>query len=143
MVKQHPVKVEIVGSSPAGAVRTQGERLAYRHHRVMMQTEARQSPAPIHGLVADDDGKGRHTDATMGAPLRVLIVTANEAHQTRLERALLSYAPPFRVSGVACGADCLRELTGGDWDAVVLDSSLPDAGGSNLLERIQTAIVDL
>lgn len=74
---------------------------------------------------------------------RILIADLCEEHRARLARALASHSAPFTVSEVAGAADCLAQLAGARWDALVLGDRLADASGLELLDRLREAGIDL
>lgn len=68
---------------------------------------------------------------------RILVVDDHAVVRTGL-RQLLATCPDMDVAGEASGAmEALTLLAGGMWDVVLLDLSLPDGNGAELLGRIK------
>jgi DNA-binding NarL/FixJ family response regulator len=68
---------------------------------------------------------------------RILVVDDHAVVRAGL-RQLLAACPDMEVAGEAtAAAEALRLLAGGEWDVVLLDLSLPDASGAELLARIR------
>jgi DNA-binding NarL/FixJ family response regulator len=85
----------------------------------------------------------------MTGQLRVLIADPCAERRTRLGRALGSHPSAFAVSEAAGAADCLAQLIGAPWEALVLGDRLPDAAaregvaGLAFLDRLREAGIDL
>lgn len=71
-----------------------------------------------------------------GDPIRLLVVDDDAGIRTLLEVSI-SLDPRFELAGAAgCGAECIEQLRD-DVDVVLLDVSLPDIDGIDLLARVR------
>ena len=69
--------------------------------------------------------------------IKILMVDDHAMVRDGLKR-ILADAPDTRVAGeAASGAEAIRLACGGDWDVVLLDVSLPDTNGLEVLKAIK------
>lgn len=74
----------------------------------------------------------------MGAgAVRVLVVEDSADHAALIARTLRRQQPPFDVTVVGDGAACLDAVAAGGWTVVLLDYSLPQLSGLEVLRRIR------
>ena len=71
-------------------------------------------------------------------PIRVLLVEDNVPYALLLQDHLARAAGRFEVTHVERMAEAVRRLQDGDFDAVLLDLSLPDSRGLATVEQATT-----
>ncbi|HEX4924084.1 MAG TPA: response regulator [Bdellovibrionales bacterium] len=69
----------------------------------------------------------------------VLVVDDHPLYLQGLEKVLHQYDPGMQVTPSTTGADAIQQVKRGRWDLVVLDISLPDKNGLDVLKQIRTA----
>lgn len=73
-------------------------------------------------------------------PIRLFVVDDDAGIRTLLE-VTISLDPRFELAGTAAtGADCLLQLAGTDADVVLLDVTLPDMDGIELLREVRATV---
>jgi len=72
----------------------------------------------------------------------ILLVEDNDDHAILAQAALSSSNRMFRVERAASADECLEMLGNGDYDAIVLDYSLPKKSGLEILQDIQNTPYD-
>jgi DNA-binding NarL/FixJ family response regulator len=80
-----------------------------------------------------------HTSAGT-TPIRLFVVDDDAGIRTLLE-VTVSLDPRFELAGsAATGADCLHQLDAARSDVVLLDVTLPDVDGIDLLRDVRAAV---
>ncbi|HZP92494.1 MAG TPA: response regulator transcription factor [Burkholderiales bacterium] len=69
--------------------------------------------------------------------LRILICDDHTITREGLRRILTDYSEPMQVGEAGSGVECLTMVRRQDWDLVLLDISLPDQNGLDVLKRIK------
>ena len=100
--------------------------------------ELSSSPAPV----APPPAVGASSDAGLGDRLDVLLIEDNAA-DARLMQAHLADCDDLRVSWAPTLGDALEHLSLRRFAALLLDLSLPDARGGDLIARVQAAAPDV
>ena len=67
---------------------------------------------------------------------KILIVDDNEDHQILMEETLKQFIPDTNVVLATTGEECFLELSKGNYEAVVIDFSLSDMDGLEVLRRM-------
>lgn len=81
----------------------------------------------------------KHAGGNERVPQVRILVVDDHAIVRRGLKQILSEVPGMVVAGeAATGAAALNELRSADWDVVVLDISLPDRSGLDVLKQIKT-----
>jgi len=75
--------------------------------------------------------------------LRILIVDDHAIVREGLKQILVDAATEFEVGEASTGQECLQRLRAESWNALVLDISLPDRSGLDLLKQIRNYYPDL
>lgn len=88
--------------------------------------------APVERCRAGDDGP----DGCEGPVRRILLVEDNPDHVALTMRALRRQFPGVVIEHAATAEDGELLFAAGEWDAVVVDYSLPHANGLDLLARM-------
>ncbi|MFN8005720.1 MAG: response regulator [Terriglobia bacterium] len=70
-------------------------------------------------------------------PLHLLIVEDNPHQAFAVERTLLKQIEDVRIRTVTTGEECVRQLSGEEWSAVILDYTLPGMNGVELIQEIR------
>jgi DNA-binding NarL/FixJ family response regulator len=74
---------------------------------------------------------------------KALIVDDHTITRAGLRRILADASGPMDVGEAATGAEAMEMVVGGRWDIVMLDISLPDRSGLEVLKAIKKAEPDL
>jgi len=74
---------------------------------------------------------------------KALIVDDHTITRAGLRRILADASSPMDVGEAATGAEAMEMVTGSRWDIVMLDISLPDRSGLEVLKAIKKAEPDL
>jgi DNA-binding NarL/FixJ family response regulator len=74
---------------------------------------------------------------------KALIVDDHTITRAGLRRILADASSPMDVGEAATGAEAMEMVVGGRWDIVMLDISLPDRSGLEVLKAIKKAEPDL
>jgi DNA-binding NarL/FixJ family response regulator len=74
---------------------------------------------------------------------KALIVDDHTITRAGLRRILADASSPMDVGEAATGAEAMEMVEGGRWDIVMLDISLPDRSGLEVLKAIKKAEPDL
>lgn len=69
--------------------------------------------------------------------MNVLIVDDHAIVRQGLKQILVESGKVALIGEAGCGADAMRELREGEWNVVVLDISLPDRNGIDILKQIR------
>lgn len=69
--------------------------------------------------------------------MNVLIVDDHAIVRQGLKQILVESGKVALIGEAGCGADAMRELREGEWNVVVLDISLPDRNGIDILKQIK------
>jgi|GEM_PF-886155 len=74
---------------------------------------------------------------------RILIVEDNQDHSELIERALFKHNSTLKIETTSCGTQCWVMLGQGDYDAVLLDYTLPKIDGLEVLKGIRERGIDV
>lgn len=69
--------------------------------------------------------------------MNVLIVDDHAIVRQGLRQILLESGKVMLIGEAGCGAEAMRQLRDGEWNVVVLDISLPDRNGIEVLKQIK------
>jgi two-component system invasion response regulator UvrY len=69
--------------------------------------------------------------------MNVLIVDDHAIVRQGLRQILLESGKVMTIGEAECGTEAMRQIRGGEWNAVVLDISLPDRNGIEILKLIK------
>ena len=73
----------------------------------------------------------------MKEPQSILIVEDNSDHLELTKLALKKALENILIKEASCGAECMQIISNSDFDLVILDYSLPDQNGIEVLESIR------
>jgi len=68
---------------------------------------------------------------------RILIVDDHVIVRAGLKQILNEGLPDVKIEEVDCGNDAIREIRANDYDVILLDISLPDKSGIDVLKRVR------
>ena len=69
--------------------------------------------------------------------MNILIVDDHAIVRQGLRQILMESAEPMLVKEADCGSEAMRQVREGEWNAIVLDISLPDRSGIDILKQIK------
>ena len=72
-------------------------------------------------------------------PLRILLVDDHPVVRRGMVEILVESYPHVVIKEISCGADALASLESDPWDLVILDLTLPDESGLEVLKRLKKA----
>lgn len=78
----------------------------------------------------------------MDGPLKILLVEDDPDQANLIQKRLRNYNSHIEVETVFSGKDCLRKLTRNHYETIILDYSLPEYDGIEILNRIKQTGID-
>jgi DNA-binding NarL/FixJ family response regulator len=69
--------------------------------------------------------------------MNILIVDDHAIVRQGLRQILAESGEPMLIKEADCGSEAIRQVREGEWNAVVLDISLPDRSGIDILKQIK------
>ena len=78
----------------------------------------------------------------MEGPLKILLVEDDPDQASLIENRLQSFNSYFEVETACSGDACLKELAQNHYKTIILDDSLPEYNGTEVLSKIKQAGID-
>jgi len=79
----------------------------------------------------------------MDGPLKILLVEDDPDQASLIQKRLRNFNSHIEVEVAFSGKDCLKKLTRNHYETIILDYSLPEYDGIEVLSRIKQTEIDI
>ncbi|MGM0569008.1 MAG: response regulator, partial [Elusimicrobiota bacterium] len=79
----------------------------------------------------------------MAEELKILVVENNYAHQKLIKQALLNSNPGYKIDTLKFGRECAKKLKKSKYQLLILDYSLDDIDGLNVMDDLKMKKINL